>query len=248
MKYSFTTPRDGMASHLKTLLRKEIRAAMRFYPIILAMVTLNACIAVGAPIVGTRLASAVDVLGLMILMSTYTMMGFSVSSFAEDKQDGMLELMVTCPVSKLEILMAKIGLGLFLAVPFAMLPYGLSAFFLLRVSGPAVLGLAAASFCASLTATSVALLLVVSIRRIEVGVYLGFMAAMLICFTPAILLRVPVLRYLLPGYYSRQLFEAFGDYSVPVILRSIAALAVFSVVCLLIAARRVEREDAVLTV
>ncbi|HEX6861691.1 MAG TPA: ABC transporter permease, partial [Thermoanaerobaculia bacterium] len=153
---------------------------MRFYPILLAMVTVNLSIAVGAPIVGAKMATTVDVLSLMILMTTYTMMGFSVSSFAEEKQDGVLELLVACPVSKLQILVSKLALGLILAVPFALLPYGVSAYFFMGVSGYAVAGLVVASLCASLTAASVALLLVVLIKRIEVGVYLGFMVAMLV--------------------------------------------------------------------
>lgn len=245
MKFSSTTPLR--ASKLAVLLSKELRSAMRFYPILLAMVTVNLSIAVGAPIVGAKMATTVDVLSLMILMTTYTMMGFSVSSFAEEKQDGVLELLVACPVSKLQILVSKLALGLILAVPFALLPYGVSAYFFMGVSGYAVAGLVVASLCASLTAASVALLLVVLIKRIEVGVYLGFMVAMLVSFTPSYVLRIPVLKYLLPGYFIRDLFESVGNRATTVMLVDVLTLAALSAVYLAFAAWTLDREDAVLT-
>lgn len=245
MRFSSTTP--PRASKLAVLLGKELRSAMRFYPILLAMVTVNLSIAVGAPIVGAKVATTVDVLSLMILMTTYTMMGFSVSSFAEEKQDGVLELLVACPVSKLQILISKLALGLILAVPFALLPYGVSAYFFMGVSGYAVAGLVVASLCASLTAASVALLLVVLIKRIEVGVYLGFMVAMLVSFTPSYVLRIPVLKYLLPGYFIRDLFESVGNRATTVMLVDVLTLAALSAVYLAFAAWTMDREDAVLT-
>lgn len=245
MRFSSITPRNR--SMLTVLLAKELRSAMRFYPILLSMITVNLCIAVGAPMVGAKVATTVDVLSLMILMTTYTMMGFSVSSFAEEKQDGVLELLVACPVSKLQVLASKLGLGLALAVPFALLPYSISAYFFMHVSGYAVGGLAVASVFASLTAASVALLLVVVIKRIEVGVYLGFMVAMLVSFTPSYVLRIPMLKYLLPGYFIRDLFHAVADRAATALMTDVLTLAALSAAYLAVAAWTLEREDAVLT-
>jgi ABC-type transport system involved in multi-copper enzyme maturation permease subunit len=245
MTYSSTTRPSG--SPFRVLLAKELRSAVRFYPVILALVTLNLGIAVGAPIVGKGLATIVDVLTFMILMTTYTMMGFSVSSFAEDKQDGTLELLVTCPVSKLQVLLSKLSLGLVLAVPLAILPYGISAYFFMGVSAFAVAGLAIASIFASVTAASVALLMVVLIKRIEIGVYLGFMVAWITSFTPSYVLRLPVVRYLLPGYFVRDLFVSVGQKAVGAMGQDVLVLAALGAAYLLIAASIMEREDAVLT-
>jgi ABC-type transport system involved in multi-copper enzyme maturation permease subunit len=248
---SFSTTRtEGRPRGLTTLrilLKKEYRSALRFYPILLALGTVNLCIAVGAPIIGTELATTVDVLAFMILMTTYTMMGFTVSSFAEDKQDGTLELLVTCPVTKLQILLGKLGLGLGLAVPLAIVPFGVSAYFFMGVTGAAVAGLVVASILAALTATCVALLMVVVVRRIEVGVYLGFMVAWLISFTPSYLLRVPVLRDVMPGYYIRQLFLSVGGDSLAAVGSNVLILAALCTTYLVLAAWILEREDAVLT-
>lgn len=245
MTSSSTTRHSDSPFHV--LLAKELRSAARFYPIILSLITLNLSVAVGAPIVGKGLATIVDVLTFMILMTTYTMMGFSVSSFAEDKQDGTLELLLACPVSKLQVLLSKLALGLLLAVPLAILPYGISAYFFMGVSAFAVAGLAVASIFASVTAASVALLMVVLIKRIEVGVYLGFMVAWITSFTPSYVLRLPVVHYLLPGYFVRDLFVSVGQKAVGTMAQDVLVLAALGATYLLIAAGIMEREDAVLT-
>ena len=229
------------------LLAKELTSARRFYPVLFTMVIVNLGIAVAAPIAGKALAATIDVLGFMILMTSYTMMGFSVSSFAEDRQDGTMELLLTCPVSKGVVLLAKLTLGLLLAVPLALLPYALSAALLLRVSPSTVAGLAVGSIFASVTASSVALLLVVLVKRTEVGVYLGFVITWIICYTPDYVLRIPVLKFLLPAFYIRNLFVSMASPTAIPIATNLLVLAVVSCLYLALAARIMEKEDAILT-
>jgi ABC-type transport system involved in multi-copper enzyme maturation permease subunit len=231
----------------RVLVGRELISARRFYPVFVSMLTVNLGLAIAAPILGQGLGTTVDILSLMMLLTSYTAMGFSVSSFAEDKQDGTLELLLTCPVTKRSLLLAKLAIGMVLAIPLALVPYGLSAVFLLKVPASTVAGLAIGSLFASLTATSVALLTVVLVKRTEVGVYLGFMVAWILTYTPTFVLSVPVLKFLIPGYFIRDTFLKIGDQAIGPVILDLTALAALTAFYLLVASWTMEREDAVLT-